>query len=575
VARLWSWAAVAAVLSGVTANVLRLSGDVSLAGPSAAAQALEIMAGSALIVVAGAGSQGLVRWLLAVAGAAWLAAEWASPAAPGAVAFTAGLIVVLAPVPLVLAARWQRPPAAKVPTALLSLAALLGTTGAVLSGPLTAAWASPRDAGCTGCPRDLIAIAHDVALSARLTQLGGRLVVAAALTTAAWLAWRLAASWRRGRGSVPSADLVADLAATTFAVAVAAGQAATRFAGFADPVTYLWHAAAGATLLLLSAAVAVPALRAAHATRVVARLAVAVADDAGRSAADALGAALRDGALQVAYPTSEGAWRDRHGQPVVLPAGAVTLVTDSGENIAALIHGSRAGTDPASVAGAVSAARLLLDTERIEAGTLARVTDLRSARRLAVEAADAARARMERDLHDGAQQGLVSLRYALGLAGAHAARMPEPDYPAWLADADHAAEQALADLRELAHGISYSALAAGGLADAVRTAVEHAGCAATIGELPAERLPEHVERAAYRFIADYLRQASRVSASDLSIAVRHCGQDLLVEVDCDRGMTEADWPPAGIADRIAAAGGDLRRASHDGRQQWTAILPCE
>ena len=129
------------------------------------------------------------------------------------------------------------------------------------------------------------------------------------------------------------------------------------------------------------------------------------------------------------------------------------MVTDAGEIVAALIHGNPARIDHASVTGAVSAARLLLDTERIEAGARARVNDLRAARQQVVDAADAARASLERDLHDGAQQHLVALRYALGLAEARAARQPEPAVAASLADADHAAEQALADLRDLAHGI--------------------------------------------------------------------------------------------------------------------------
>jgi hypothetical protein len=91
-ARLLPWAIVAAVLSGVTANVLRLRADVSFAGPSVVAQVLEIGAGAALIVVGGA----VGYWLLPAAGASWLMTEWASPAAPGAAAFTAGLVAVLA-----------------------------------------------------------------------------------------------------------------------------------------------------------------------------------------------------------------------------------------------------------------------------------------------------------------------------------------------------------------------------------------------------------------------------------------------------------------------------------------------
>ena len=109
-ARLVPWAVVAAVLSGVTANVLRLRAEVSFAGPSVTVQALEIGAGAALIVVGGTAGRGPGRWLLPAAGAGWLITEWASPAAPDAAAFTAGLVAVLAACPLVLASRWRRPP---------------------------------------------------------------------------------------------------------------------------------------------------------------------------------------------------------------------------------------------------------------------------------------------------------------------------------------------------------------------------------------------------------------------------------------------------------------------------------
>jgi hypothetical protein len=242
---------------------------------------------------------------------------------------------------------------------------------------------------------------------------------------------------------------------------------------------------------------------------------------------------------------------------------------------AALIHSSPAQTDRASVTGAVSAARLLLDTERIEAGALARVSDLRAARQLVVEAADAARASLERDLHDGAQQRLVALRYALGLAGARAARRSEPALAATLAGADLAAERALADLRELAHGISAATLAVEGLAGAVRSAAEQARGAVTIVELPADRLPERVERAVYRLIADALREITRTPAPDLSIAVRRAGRDVVVELEYDHAMTGQDWPAARLADRVAAAGGQLQQADHHGHQRLIALLPCE
>ena len=605
--RLLPWAVVAAVLSGVTANVLRLRGDVSLAGPSVAGQVLDVAAGAALIVAAAAAGRG--RWFLAAAGAAWLAAEWANPAAPGPVVFTVGLVVFLVPLPLVLASRWRqllpgggtadpprrwrqplasgaragpvsrwrRPLNAGSPAVLLAtpvllgMAVLLGAVAAVFAGPLASAAASPRDAGCTDCPRDLIAVAHDVTLGTGLTRLGGLIAIGAALAAAAWLAVTLAGHRTQPRRWLASTDGVAAVAATAFAAAVAAAQAAT-LGGATGPPAPGWRAAAGAMLLVLAVAVTVPALRAARARRVVARVAVAVADDPRRSAADALRSALGDAALRVAYPTPDGTWRDRHGHVVDLAGREVTLITDSGEDVAALIHGGAARADPVAVTEAAAAARLLLDTERLEAGALARVNDLSTARRLAVEAADAARADLERDLHDGAQQRLVALRYALGLAGAHAERLPEPGHAARLAAADQAAELALASLRDLAHGISPGTLAAGGLAGAVRTLAESTQSAVTLAELPAERLPEHVERTVYRLIADFLADAGRMPPPGASIAVRRSSEDVIVEIDYVPAGAAGN--PVRLADRVAAAGGRFHHASHDGRQRVTASLPC-
>jgi signal transduction histidine kinase len=276
----------------------------------------------------------------------------------------------------------------------------------------------------------------------------------------------------------------------------------------------------------------------------------------------------------IAYPTPDGTWRDRHGQAVALAGREVTLVTDSGEQVAALIHDGPARIDPAAITEAAAAARLLLDTERLEAGALARVNDLSTARRLAAEAADVARTGLERDLHDGAQQRLVALRYALGLASAHAERLPERGHAARLAEADRAAELALASLRDLAHGIGSATLATEGLAGAVRTMVENSPAAITIVDLPAERLPEQVERAAYRFIADFLAAAGPLAAPGASIAVRRYGQDVVVEIEYGRAGMTGEPGSSHLADRLAAAGGQLRRADVGDRQRLIARLPC-
>jgi len=588
VARLGIWAVFAAVLAGVTINVLRAGGSVSLAGPSVAAEGLEVAAGLALIVAGGAAGRHLDRWLLPAAGASWLVAEWANPAGPGAVAFTAGLVTVLAPLPLVLAGRWRRrrgmanSPAsgatrARAPLALpalLGLAVLLAAAAALAGGLIAAIAASPSDAGCTDCPTDLVALARDSGLSAAMTTLGAQLTIAAAVVAAAWLAVYAVPVMRRHGRSAPPSELAANVAAVAFALASAGGATVVLTSGLGDAATYGWRAVAGLCMLCVAAAVAWPAVRAAHAMRLVARAAIALADDPVGGAAAALSAALGDADLRVAYPMAGGTWRDHRGQSVILPSRNVTMVTDAGENIAALIHGCAVRIDDAAVTGAISAARILLDAERMEAGARARANDLRTARMLVVDAADAARARLERDLHDGAQQRLVALRYALGLAGMRAAHDPAAALAVRLGSADAAAERALAELRQLAHGISTPTLEIEGLAGAVRSVAEQARSRVTITELPAGRLPDAVERAAYRFVTDMAREADGRSAPSLSIAIRRRADEVVVCLDYQGAMPVQDWPPAHVIDRVAAAGGVLHKTDHDGGCQVTMALPC-
>jgi signal transduction histidine kinase len=576
--RLVSWAVVAAVVSGVTINVLRLRADVSLAGTSLLGQVLEVAAGALLIVVGGACGRGSERWLLPASGIGWLAAEWANPASPSAAVFTFGLIAALLSLPLVLASRLPRPVAKSswpaLGVRLLSLLAIaLALTAAITGGPLAAMMASPQEEGCSDCARDLIALTDNPALSSRLTELAARLAIAVGVVAAVWLVAKIASTRPRGRRWSWSPDTPADLCAIVFAGAISASSAVIPGEGADGPLTYLWREIASAALLFLAVSVGAPALRMAWARRVVAKAAVAVAHGPTGSAAEAIAAALGDPGLRVAYPFPDGLWRDRRGQPVTLPDRDLTLITNAGVNVAALIHERPARVSQAVLTGAISAARVLLDTERVEAGALARVDDLTRARRLVVDAADAARARVERDLHDGAQRSLVALRYALGLATVRAGTRPA--VTARLSDADGAAEKALADLRELSQGITSSLLSTDGLASAVRSAAELTSSLVTITELPAGWMPARTERAAYRFVAGLLRELAEHSVSAISIAIRREGLHLAIEVRYDEGTRTTDWPPAYLADGVAAAGGQLRLTELKGHVRLSAELPCE
>ena len=111
------------------------------------------------------------------------------------------------------------------------------------------------------------------------------------------------------------------------------------------------------------------------------------------------------------------------------------------------------------------------------------------------------------------------------------------------------------------------------MAGAVRTMAENAPSAVTVVELPTERLPEHVERTVYRLIADFLADAGRMPSLGVSIAVRRAGGDVVVEIEYER--TGVGNPASvHLADRVAAAGGQLRYAGRGDRRRLIASLPC-
>ena len=144
----------------------------------------------------------------------------------------------------------------------------------------------------------------------------------------------------------------------------------------------------------------------------------------------ALARALRDPSLTVAYWLADGErYVDADGRTVTLPDGperAVTEVQREGRRIAALIHDPALADDPELVASAGAAAGLALENERLQAELRARLEELRASRARIVEATQAERRRIERDLHDGTQQRLVSIAMTLGLADSRLDRDPRP-----------------------------------------------------------------------------------------------------------------------------------------------------
>jgi PAS domain S-box-containing protein len=204
--------------------------------------------------------------------------------------------------------------------------------------------------------------------------------------------------------------------------------------------------------------------------------------------------------------------------------------------------------------------------------------ELREARGRVAAAELAERRRLERNLHDGAQQSLVTVNLHLQLVDRDLERDPA-SARAFLARAQAELAAGINEIRQLAHGLNPEALAADGLAVAVHELVERAVLPVEIEELPAERLPEAVEVVAYYVIAESLSNAAKhARATRVVIAARLHGDDLVVEV-IDEGTGGADANAGtglrGLADRVAAVGGRLEVVSPNGQgTRVRAVIPA-
>ena len=204
--------------------------------------------------------------------------------------------------------------------------------------------------------------------------------------------------------------------------------------------------------------------------------------------------------------------------------------------------------------------------------------ELRASRARIVEAADAERRRLERDLHDGAQQRLVSLTLALRIAQARVV----DDARATRAVLDEAIsdlQEATVELRELAHGIHPAVLTEGGLAPALVTLLARARGGARLVAVPSDRFPELVEAAVYFVVAEALTNATRYSnATWVEVEVRWCDGRLELEIrdDGDGGADPLRGSGLrGMEDRVAALGGTFEVESSTGvGTALRATIPC-
>ena len=242
------------------------------------------------------------------------------------------------------------------------------------------------------------------------------------------------------------------------------------------------------------------------------------------------------------------------------PARALTLVELEGRRVGAIVHDTTLLEEPELLGSVAAAAGLAMENERLQAQLRARVEELRTSRARIVEASSHERRRLERNLHDGAQQRLVALSLTLRLAQGkvHA----EPDRAnELLAGAQQELTLALGELRELARGIHPAVLSDRGLQAALEALAGRAPIEVDLAELPSDRLPEPIEAAAYFVVAEALTNVAKYAhANQATVKVSRRNGHAVVEV-ADDGIGGADPDRGsglrGLADRVSALDGRM------------------
>jgi signal transduction histidine kinase len=490
------------VLAGATVVAARRHPAEVLGGAGAGALALQV--GAALALFAAGACIAVIRsaWLpgvlIALSGACVLLAAVPLPDAGGALVFTLATIGGAAAAALAGAgslAYLRRP--RWLPDGLVATAALIAT--GLWLGVLPAVTYDPGQAGCFTCPGNLVVLHGDVALHDDLVRSG---LYAAAIACAA-LSLVTLARWATSAGAVRrvTAPVLVGAAAACALAALAFAHDVSAGVREVDATTRRLWLTECAALAIVAAGVAAELIRARLLSHRIAGIVVG-ALPSSEALRVALAESAGDSSLSIVYPQLDGTVVDDEGA-LVAPAGPERVVTDvlrGQETLAQLRHAGHLQHAPERLAEAAHTAWPALEYGSSRATLRARVRELRASRTRIVEVGDAERRRLERNLHDGAQQRLIALSVALQGSADHA--------PAIV----RAREQVLAaldDLRVLAHGIHPAALTDAGIEAALRELADGSRVPVRLELAAGGRLPAPIETAAYRVVLDGVHCAER------------------------------------------------------------------
>jgi signal transduction histidine kinase len=295
----------------------------------------------------------------------------------------------------------------------------------------------------------------------------------------------------------------------------------------------------------------------------------------------ALARTMGDPDLVVARRDRGGGYVDADGAPVELPRAPgerrIVPVERDGHPFAALVYDASLDDDPELVEAVSAAAAIALEHEQLHAESEARLAELRASRERIVAAGDTERRRLERNLHDGAQQRLVALSMQLRfLHGRIRADPATAEELATTASAELA--ESLQELRELARGI-HPAVLDHGLEAALESLAGRSPVPTSLRYDATARLPPTVELASYFVVSEALTNVAKYArARAASVSVAEAAGRLVVEVADDGiggAVAAGGTGLRGLADRVEALDGRLSVVSPPGAGTTVAAdLPC-
>ncbi|MGO9898999.1 MAG: sensor histidine kinase [Solirubrobacteraceae bacterium] len=541
----------------------------ALGGGAPAALGLQLIAGlgiaSAGMYLFWHGTRRGAGALLFSTGLAVFLEELPLPGASGAVLFTAGLAGGAITSALAGSAALAVPGVGRRLPDALAAGAALGVTAVVL-GVLPAAVFDPRAAGCFTCPRNLLLIHSDPNTYDILVKDG----LPAAAVACGLLALVIAVRAIRRPGLLRSTSTpvlvggfgVAALGTVFFVHEARAGVPEI------DPTTRaLWLVQCG-MLVVTTAGIALFSLRALLLRERVAGIVLATLPSPEKLRAT-LASTLGDPRLEIVFPRAGRATLDADGRKASRSRGDVVVseVRRHGEVIAELRHAEWLSRSPERVVQAARGAGLALEHASLHARLRAELAELASSRVRIVEVGDAERRRLERNLHDGAQQRLIGLSMTLALMPARNAKARRGSIEL---------QHALESLRAIAHGIHPVSLTEAGLASAVHELADESRVPMRLEIGPQQRLSPSAEIALYRLALDCLRLAERHgNGAPVTISVQTAASSARTRIlMC--GIDQSYLPRAleHASDRIAALSGTLTTRSSGDDVVVEASVPC-